>query len=195
MPMLKRFLVGTFAAILLAPFAATLMARSDHARVTIEDDCDPATFNAAVGPGTCVGNGETTFQAFLAELKATQTVDEWEFDPDELDEVAAGSRVTAENEGGEAHTFTEVAKFGGGFVGVLNGPSGNPNPAPECASTVNGTPVPAPSALATLVPSGGELMTGALKDGTHLFQCCIHPWMRTVVTVGGDHDRDGGRGR
>jgi hypothetical protein len=33
---------------------------------------------------------------------------------------------------GETHTFTEVAQFGGGLVGLLNDLSGNPVPAPEC---------------------------------------------------------------
>lgn len=184
---LIRFSTAAFVSLMLAPVAATLMAHSQHGQVVMTDDCDPATFNAAVGPGACIGHGETTFQAFLAELAATRRVDDWEFDPDDVDNIATNGRVTAQNDGGETHSFTQVKKFGGGFVAPLNAPSGNPVPAPECARTVNGNLIPASSALATLVPAGHQIDSAPLAAGTHLFQCCIHPWMRTVVTVGGNY--------
>ena len=44
--------------------------------------------------------------------------------------------------GGEAHTFTQLKQFGGGFVDALNQASGNPVPAPECAQFVNGVLTP-----------------------------------------------------
>src|SRR5262245_11345601 len=34
--------------------------------VNIHDDCDPASFNDAVGPGTCVGSGGMRFELFVA---------------------------------------------------------------------------------------------------------------------------------
>jgi hypothetical protein len=46
----------------------------DDVQVNIKDDCDPATFNAAVGPGTCSGNGKTTFQDFVAQLQANGVI-------------------------------------------------------------------------------------------------------------------------
>jgi len=145
--------------------------------IEMTDDCDPATFNApppaGVGPGTCVGEGETTFAHFISELQRDQVAEDWEFDPDDVD-VHAGQSVRARNEGGEGHTFTEVAAFGGGFVPPLNDLSGNPKPAPECIT---------PSIFGTIVPPGGLSATTAITAGTHKFQCCIHPWMRTVVTV------------
>ena len=87
----------------------------------------------------------------------------------------SGQSVRARNEGGETHTFTEVAKFGGGFVPPLNALSGNPTPAAECLASSVG---------ATIVPAGGLSSPATLSKGRHRFQCCIHPWMRTVVTVG-----------
>src|SRR5689334_8958577 len=51
----------------------------DNRVVNILDDCDPTTFNAppGPGPGTCVGKGTTTFQAFIAELTATKVAAKW----------------------------------------------------------------------------------------------------------------------
>lgn len=50
-----------YASVILAliPMAAslTLIAASDPLVVRMQGPCDPATFNAAVGPGTCVGDG------------------------------------------------------------------------------------------------------------------------------------------
>jgi len=100
-------------------------------RVRILDDCDPASFNAAIGPGTCVGKGETAFQEFIAELIATKTAEEWKFEDDHFD-VTPGAQIAATNRGGETHTFTQVPEFGGGFVPLLNELSGNPTPAHGC---------------------------------------------------------------
>jgi hypothetical protein len=58
-------------------------------------------------------------------------------------------------------------------VDALNQASGNPTEAPECV---------------------GALASGIVEPGTHItedfdeagdekYQCCIHPWMRTVVHV------------
>jgi len=145
-------------------------------RVRIVDDCDPATFNAQLGPGACVGRGETTFQQFIAELTATRIAEEWKFDDDQLG-AAPGAPIVATNRGGETHTFTKVNQFGGGFVPALNALSGNLNPAPECAF---------PAVGKSFVPAGGSLTVAAPAKGTAKFQCCIHPWMRAVVTVDGD---------
>ena len=41
---------------------------SDSLLVRMRDKCDPLTFNFAIGPGTCVGNGNVTFSDFIAEL-------------------------------------------------------------------------------------------------------------------------------
>ncbi|MEO6143326.1 MAG: hypothetical protein ABIP19_05035 [Dermatophilaceae bacterium] len=153
-------------------------------KVEILDDCNPASFNAAFGD-VCTGDGETTVEQFLAELTATQQAKEWKFDPSMLT-VRAGRPVILENEGGETHTFTMVGSFGGGFVAPLNAISGNPVPAGECAATINGELVPRPpSAVNVFVDADKEaaFSTAGLTPGTYKFECCIHPWMRVVLTV------------
>ena len=90
--------------------------------------------------------------------------------------VTTGGTITATNQGGETHTFTAVAQFGGGTVPALNQASGNLIETPECAATTN----------ADLIAPGNSFTTGhQITAGTHLFQCCIHPWMRETVTVSG----------
>ena len=155
-------------------------------RVRMHDDCDPATFNAVLGPGACVGDGETTVDQLFAELTATQTARAWNFDPSMLT-IREGRPVLVENRGGETHTFTMVEHFGGGFVAPLIQLSGNPVPAEECATTLpNGDLAPKPpSKVNVFVTAGAKdaFSTAHLMPGTYLFECCIHPWMRVVLTV------------
>ena len=146
-------------------------------KIRMYDDCEPTSFNAALGDGSCVGNGHTTFDEFIAELQATQDAHKWRNQPSDM-QINVGRPTLVENRGGEVHTFTPVAEFGGGFVDQLNGISGNPDPAPECLNF---------GAL-TFIPPGGtdEGPTAGSSDlpvGSHKFQCCIHPWMRTVIEV------------
>ena len=154
--------------------------------VRMFDDCDVSSFNGAIAPGTCVGDGETTFGEFIAELQRTQQAEQWRFKPEMLT-VEGGRPVIVENRGGETHTFTEVAAFGGGFVSALNGLSGNTVLAPECAKenpdkTLSPT---GPGARSLFVTAGSEaaFQTAGLLPGTYQFQCCIHPWMRIILTV------------
>ena len=145
-------------------------------KIRLLDDCDPVTFNAVLGPGACVGNGHTTFEEFIAELAATQDAHKWRNQPSQM-LLNVGRPTLIENVGGEVHTFTPVAEFGGGFVTALNGISGNPVPAPECFNFGSITFIP---------PGGTEDGPTAGSDisvGTHKYQCCIHPWMRTVIEV------------
>ena len=37
--------------------------------------------------------------------------------------------------------------------------------------------------VSTLVPPGQTSVPQTLSVGVHKFQCLVHPWMRTVVTV------------
>src|SRR5436190_14351332 len=100
--------------------------------VSVHDQCDPASFNAAIGPGTCTGhNGGVPFDTFIQELTATQKAGAWHFAPGEV-RIRDGVAVQARNTGGEVHTFTEVDDFGGGIIPLLNTLSDNPVPAPEC---------------------------------------------------------------
>src|SRR5512132_1475301 len=67
---LKRRLatVAGLAALLALVPAAGASAVSATRQVQVLDDCDPATFNAALGPGTCIKDGTTTFSEFIAQL-------------------------------------------------------------------------------------------------------------------------------
>src|SRR5260370_26951855 len=122
-------------AIAMVPIAAALVLTGTRnpLAIRIPGPCDPATFNAAIGPGTCVGNGEITFAHFITELTAAQKVGSWHFDP-AAGTVAPGTVLSLENPAGETHTFTKVKEFGGGVIAPLNALSGNPVPAPECAT-------------------------------------------------------------
>jgi plastocyanin len=178
---------GSLAALSALAFAVpTEAARQGAERVRIHDDCDPVTFNAALGPGACIGDGDTTVDELFAELTATQAAEDWNFDPSMLT-IKEGRPVILDNRGGETHTFTLVKQFGGGFVPILNQLSGNPNPADECATTLaNGDLAPKPpSAVNVFVAAGKKdaFRTAGLRPGKYMFECCIHPWMRIVLTV------------
>jgi hypothetical protein len=135
----------------------------------MRDACDPDSFNAVIGPGTCTPghDGNTLFGDFLGELQSDQNAGAWRFNPmvnvtegnfklARLD-LTSGDQTTIQNAGGETHTFTRVSKFAGGFVAVLNGVTGNPDPAPECAQVLpDGTLVPQPGVLRTSLSKLGR---------------------------------------
>ena len=143
-------------------------------RVVMRDACDPATFNPAVGPGTCERHRPgVPFGQFLSILRARHAVGDWRFAPAELT-MHVGDTLTAFNDGGEVHTFTEVDEFGGGIVPVLNEAGGTPDVAPECAAIQ-------PSEFTA--PHHTDIEGVETEPGTFKYQCCIHPWMRTIVHV------------
>jgi len=156
--------------------------------VDIRDYCDPVTF-AAIGcvrTATPVANGIITLPGFGAELAAEKSVGAWRFIPDRASNEE-GLNLTLKNLGGETHTFTRVKEFGGGFVAVLNAASGNPTPAPECAKVVNGNLVPQPAGANNIfLPANSNAAGPHVAEGERAkFQCCIHPWMRTVINTEG----------
>src|SRR5581483_1538970 len=114
--------------------------RPRHAQIVALDECDPVTFNPAVGPDgtgfchnvTLYGLGlhyETPLGTLIGEANAGTPDPGWDFEPDEMT-VDRGTTLSVVDQGGEPHTFTEVAHFGGGFVEPLN--AGQPT-VPECA--------------------------------------------------------------
>ena len=147
--------------------------------IVAHDSCEPDSFNAAVGEGTCINPGRTTFDEFIGELAATQTVQSWKFSP--LDATAQrGKDMLAVNVGGEEHTFTPVRQFGGGFIDILNQLSGNPVPAPECLN-IPGLDFVEGGEKSLI--SGAALAAVAGPNGIARVECCIHPWMRTEVQL------------
>jgi hypothetical protein len=173
---IKTMVLAVVAAIALFGLTAGAGAVQGDKKIRMYDDCEPTSFNAVLGPGTCIGKGHTTFDEFIAELAATQDVHTWRNQPSAM-LLNVGRPTLIENRGGEDHTFTQVAEFGGGVVDVLNNLSGNPVKAPECLGPIE-------------LIHAGEAVEGplagssALSVGSHKFQCCIHPWMRTVIEVG-----------
>jgi hypothetical protein len=143
-------------------------------KVRIADKCDPATFNAALGEGACAaGSGNVTFSEFIAALLSEGGHKAWQFIA-QPPPIKAEDAIEALDTGGEVHTFTEVAEFGGGFVPELNEPLGL-EPVQECGTPQVVNP--------TFVASGASLEVSRLSPGPHRFQCCIHPWMRTEIDV------------
>ena len=144
--------------------------RGDHdVVVNMLDACDGDSFNAIFGAGTCNRAGGVTFDQFIAELTHLGSIGPWRF-AGLTANVQVGQDFVATNKGGEVHTFTEVAEFGGGLVPLLNQLSHVPDVAPECT----------PAALDPddFVPPGGIYRERVSRSGDLKFQCCIHPWMR-----------------
>jgi hypothetical protein len=158
------------------PSLATVPSPTASVTIKMRDDCDSASFNAIVGPGTCVGRGRTTFFAFVAELEATKQAAKWVNVPWQVT-APVGVTLNVVNRGGEVHTLTHVAAFGGGVVKFLNDLTGLHKVAPECLALQPGDFVPHDGSFQ--IPTGG---TGP-GIGTHLYECCIHPWMRATVTL------------
>jgi len=147
------------------------------AQVVALDECDPATFNAALGPDFChnVTLGAFTTLSDLFSKAAAGTPDPgWDFEPDAL-KIKEGTTLVVTDQGGEPHTFTEVKKFGGGFIPGLNA---GEETVPECTGGFSNVAV-----AKTRILQGSHTDITDLSKGEHLFQCCIHPWMRMKVEV------------
>jgi plastocyanin len=147
------------------------------AQIVALDECEPASFNAALGPDFCknVAIGATTsFVHLFQEADERHPDPNWDFEPDDLN-IKQGTILNVANEGGEPHTFTEVRSFGGGFIDGLN--SGE-RVVPECAGGFANVAV-----ARTRILQGSNVNVTSLSKGEHHFQCCIHPWMRVTVQV------------
>jgi hypothetical protein len=178
-------------AIAMIPIAAAvvLVGSSNPMVIRMQGPCDPASFNAAVGPGTCIGNGTITFAHFITQLTNAQKAGAWLFDPS-AGSLEPGTVLSLENRAGEVHTFTKVKEFGGGFIPFLNTLSGTPVPAPECATATVGGLIPKPESPSNIFVEAETTEVGPIAGSAILpsgtttkFQCCIHPWMRTELTT------------
>jgi hypothetical protein len=170
-----RSAAGAAIAAALACAAAAAPAASAP-MVKVRDACDPATFNAALGAGACVGGGNVTFDDFIDRLIRTGDQPLWSFTPEQAT-VPADQAIPVSNVGGEFHTFSRTVEFGGGFVEELNDLLGLEEIADGC------TQPPGASNLFLDAGASGTISTAALGRGTHRFLCCIHPWMRATYRV------------
>jgi hypothetical protein len=91
--------------------------------------------------------------------------------------IKNGTIVSVVDQGGEPHTFTEVKAFGNGFIPGLN-PMSATSVIPECSGGFKNIAV-----ARTRILQGSHLDITGLSRGKHLFECCIHPWMRMEVDV------------
>jgi hypothetical protein len=186
--------ITTLAIFALAVMSIPAMAqdKSQPAELTIHirDYCEPASFNAALGSGTCerdTSTGAITFMGFLTELSMDKSAGAWRFAPSQSP-AAEGATLNLQNLGGETHTLSRVKRFGGGFVSPLNDAAGTPTPAPECAQMVNGNLVPQPPGPDNIFIPAGTNASMSLKPGeTARFQCCIHPWMHLTIPPQDEH--------
>lgn len=150
-----------------APQYGALAADVTHT-VRLMDACDPRTFT----PCARDAGGGVSSDNFFKQLEATGQVGAWHFAPAQANALV-GQTLLAINVGGRQHTFTEVEEFGGGIVPILNQLSGNTTRAAECTALSPGD---------FLDP--GESTSEVLdEEGTELYQCCIHPWMRMTLQV------------
>lgn len=144
------------------------------------DECEPDSFNAMLGPDFCKNVGlaalkfTTSFNDLFQEAADGKPDPGWDFEPDVL-RVEHGTTLVVTNQGGEPHTFTEVKKFGGGFVDGLNH---GEETVPECTGGFKNVAV-----ARTRIIQGSQMEVTDLSKGDHHFECCIHPWMRTTVHV------------
>lgn len=176
---MMKLAVGLLLSSLLLVGAAEVENKPRIAQVVALDECDPATFNApgAAGSDFCKNvavGASTTFANLFAKAAAGTPDPNWDFEPDAMT-IKEGTVLSVVDQGGEPHTFTEVAKFGGGFIPGLNGGEA---PVPECSAGFSSVAV----ARTRILQGSASQITG-LSKGEHLFQCCIHPWMRTKVEV------------
>src|SRR5260221_4374013 len=147
----------------LAPTPATV-------QVVELDECDPTTFNAALGADFCknVTLGAFTVLTDLFSKAQAGTPDPgWDFEPDALT-IKQGTTVNVVDQGGEPHTFTEVAHFGGGFVPPLK--TADQTTVPECARGFANVAV-----ARTRILQGSQLQGTGLSQGGHEVQLCIPP--------------------
>jgi len=140
--------------------------------IRMKDECDPQTFNAMFGAGTCVRDGGLNLDQFLSQVVALHGAPGWRFAPDEVT-LRVGDVLAAMNAGGEVHTFTEVKNFGGGFFTPLNDLSGAGETVNECKN------LPA----SAFVAPGATVAETENEVGDEKYQCCIHPWMRATVHI------------
>ena len=176
--------VALLTLLVVAPSASAAPGRAPQEKlVRLLDDCDNSDWpEIAPGVPLCTSDGSTTFPEFTA-LLAKGGSGAWWINDRNLT-INAGDTLHVVNQGGLPHTFTEVSKFGltpdaGGFV-----PAGMTTNAValEPFFTTFVTPVGHPLADGTVAQLPTERNVTPAK-GVHMYQCFLHPWMQTTVTV------------
>ncbi len=163
----------------LSGFSSSVVSADDD-KIALLDDCDPnADWGAVGGCQPNHNDGNVTLAEFNALVASPLSLSpvfvghpSWRFEPGYIT-VELGDRVRVRNLGGRNHTFTKVAQFGSG---VAPAPPLNAGfaVAPECTQSPEVVAPGDRSVVAGLSSAGG---------GVNRYQCCFHPWMRTVIKV------------
>src|SRR5258708_19405030 len=142
------------------------------AQVVALDECDPTTFNAALGPDFCknvaldaLGYATTLTDLFAKAANGTPDPG-WDFEPDTVT-MKEGATLSVVDLGGEPHTFTEGAQFGGGFIPPLNHGDATVH---ECSCGFSNLVM-----AKTRILQPSTLNITGLMQSTHLFYSCILP--------------------
>jgi hypothetical protein len=177
-----RLIASVVAVVGLAALPAAAGASGSDRLIKVEDRCDPATFDAALGDGACVpvssSGGQVTFDELFAELADKREHGGWSFSREKVQLDEGGSLTVRLTRGGEFHTFTQVERFGPGCVPELNAPvfPGQDQTPPAICDD------PEVFGLTGVFP-GHDLEVENLSAGTYRFMCLIHPWMKTTAEV------------
>jgi hypothetical protein len=159
--------------VLTAPAAAADEPQVKNMRLI--DKCDKASWDVEFANLCTFNAGSVTLARFRADLAKGGNGGWWINNRDETIDV--GDSLHVINEGGIVHTFTEVRSFGQGVVDEWN------QAVPRQPKAINAAGVPVSFAdFGTAVASGATADVVPTK-GVHRYQCIIHPWMRSVVTV------------
>jgi plastocyanin len=175
----KRLVAALAVVVLVVGAAVASALAAGGPAVAMKDACNPASFNAVIGEGTCIEGGHpqhVTFPELIDSLIEHGEHPGWRFTP--LNRIVhLGQTVRVDNVGGEFHTFSRTDEFGGGFVDELNEILGLDEIADGCLEP------PGPTNAFVAAQESGAISTTALGTGTHKFICCIHPWMQSTLTV------------
>jgi hypothetical protein len=175
----KRLVAALAMVVLVVGTVVASALAADTPTVKMRDACDPETFNAVIGEGTCVEGlhpSHVTFSELIDSLIRHGEHPGWRNTPVHR-VVHLGEMVQVDNVGGEFHTFSRTDEFGGGFVEDLNEILGLDEIADGCLEP------PGPTNAFVAAQESGAISTTALGTGTHKFICCIHPWMQSTLTV------------
>lgn len=168
--------------------ALTPAAASASGGIEVQDRCEEASFNAAgidCHRPAGDGGGDVTLDALFASLVADQENGKWRFKGEKVTSREGQPLNIDMTRGGEAHTVTEVPAFGLGCIPDLNAvvfPGQDPFAVPDDICTNPATFTPGIFG-GDLIAPGLSFTKVGLSKGTHRFQCMIHPWMKTTVTV------------
>ena len=148
------------------------------AQVVALDECDPTTFNAALGPDFCKNVALAAIHDIVRlisegrqpELRTgvgTSNLTHSRSKKEPTQRSRPGRRASHFHRGGAVrwrfHTGAQCA---------------GEDTVPECAGGFSKVEV-----ARTRILQGSHVQVTGLSKGEHRFQCCIHPWMRVKVEV------------